>query len=94
MNRKKEYKDMDKFKKTRNAQRKRYYKKTQLYKRKCWNIKEDILVLKHEITDTELSYMIHRSVSAIQKRRCRLKDKINKGELLWDGKTLRPNLEG
>ena len=70
------YKNKDKARVTRNAQRLRYYQKTQLYPdRRRWTREEDIEVLKHSITDTELSYLIHRSVQSIQIRRNKLKAK-------------------
>lgn len=75
-NRKEKYVDMEKFRKTRNAQRKRYYKKTSKYGRRRWTEEEDKLVLAHDITDTELSNAIKRSVSAIQNRRYKLKKSI------------------
>lgn len=52
-----------------------YYRRTTYSARyhKRWEEQEDVLVLLHKITDTELSYLIERSVSSIQMRRCRLK---------------------
>ena len=38
-----------------------------------WTKEEIIMVLKHEMTDTEISAKIGRSVGAIQKKRCLLK---------------------
>ena len=67
------YKDMEKYKKTRNAQTKRYYAKTAKYARRRWTEEEDDAVLRHDITDTELSEKISRSVHSIQDRRVRLK---------------------
>ena len=68
------YKDKDKARATNKAQKLRYRRKTQLYSGKPrWTLKEDKLVLDHTISDTELSFMIHRSVQAIQIRRHRLK---------------------
>jgi len=73
-NRKEKYSDMERFSKTRNAQRKRYYAKTSYkYPKREWTIEEDKLVLAHIMTDMELSRLIERSVIAIQKRRCILK---------------------
>ena len=72
-NRKEHYSDMEKFKKTRNAQRQRYYSKTAIYGHSQWTYEQDKMVLEHKITDTELSVIIGHSVNAIQKRRCRLK---------------------
>ena len=64
---------MEKFRKTRNAQRKRYYAKTAKYKGRPWTAEEDKAVLAHNVTDTELSSIIERSVQAIQIRRSFLK---------------------
>ena len=72
-NRKENYSDMEKFKKTRNAQRKKYYSKTAIYGHRQWTSEQDKMVLEHKITDTELSVIISHSVGAIQNRRCNLK---------------------
>ena len=71
--RKSDYRDMEKYKKTKREQQKRYYHKTQdaPNKRKYWTDEETELVMKHEISDTELSKMLGRSVKAIQRRRHR-----------------------
>lgn len=74
-NRKYAYADMQKFRKTTNAQKKRYYSKTEFYGPSNWTVEQDKMVLDHLITDTELSKIIHHSVKAIQVRRCRLKKK-------------------
>ena len=58
-----------------NEQKKRYYGKSARNAhnyRKQWTHEEDNLVLKHEISDTELAKQIGRSVQAIQIRRSRL----------------------
>lgn len=57
-NRKENYVDMEKFRETRNAQRKRYYAKTAKYKSRRWTIEEDKKVLAHTVSDTELSSYI------------------------------------
>ena len=72
-NRKENYADMEKFRKTRKEQRKRYYDKTAWKKPKSWTEEDDKSVLSHDITDTELSKIIGHSVRAIQIRRSRLK---------------------
>ena len=70
------YKDKAKARATHHAQKQRYYRKTQLYSGKPrWTLEEDNAVLAHTITDTELSYILHRSVHSIQARRYRLKKK-------------------
>lgn len=77
-NRRKRYKDMEKFRKTRNAQRKRYYDKTSIYPPSRWTAEQDEKVLEHSITDSELSKIIGHSVRAIQHRRSRLKRQLKK----------------
>lgn len=73
-NRKSNYTDMDRYRRTRNEQRKRYYQKTAgKYPMRGWTDEEDLMVINHEIADTRLSELIQRSVSAIQSRRCKLK---------------------
>ena len=75
------YKNKDKARSTRNAQRARYYKKTQLYTgKRRWTYEEDKAVLEHGVSDTELSYAIKRSVQSIQARRHRLKYQKNNRE--------------
>lgn len=76
-NRKERYSDMEKYLKTRNAQRKRYYRKTAKYGWRLWTKEEDERVLAHDISDTKLSKEIMRSVQSIQMRRCNLKKMIN-----------------
>lgn len=78
-NRKKQYRDMEKYIKTCNSQKKRYYDKTAIYKPSCWTSKQDELVLKHTFPDSELSAKIGHSVEAIQIRRSRLKKANKKG---------------
>ncbi len=80
-NRKKAYSDMEKFKRTRNVQRQRYYSKTAIYGYNQWTSEQDRMVLEHKITDTELSVIIGHSVNAIQNRRWRLKKQKNKEEI-------------
>ena len=73
MIRKEQYRDMEKYKKTKRQQKRRYYKKTQIYAANRWTDMADELILKHEKTDTELSKIIGHSVNAIQIRRSHLK---------------------
>lgn len=80
-NKKENYRDMQKYLKTRNAQRKRYYNKTAIYGRRNWTFEQETMVLKHSITDSELSAKIKHSVSAIQHRRCLLKKSMLKEEV-------------
>ncbi len=72
-NRKSGYRDMEKFVKTRNAQRQRYYNQTAIYKPSYWTCEQDTMVLAHTIPDSELSAKIKHSVRAIQHRRHKLK---------------------
>lgn len=72
MLRKSDYRDLDRWRKTKNAQCKRYYDKT-VCGRSGWTEDQDKLVLQHDITDTELSKLIGHSVKAIQVHRSRLK---------------------
>lgn len=77
MNRKSAYKDMDKWKAACNRQRQRYYGKTSfLYERRPWDEYEDRMVIEHNLTDSQLSDLLERSVRAIQVRRSRLKNNI------------------
>ena len=82
MNRRHKYKDQGKARKTCNATRMRYYQKTQgaINSGQRWSDEETELVMKHEMTDTEISKAIGRSVQAIQLRRYNQmkKEKVNK----------------
>ena len=71
-------KNMQEFCEARKRYNKKYYKRTAIYKKRAWTKEEDELVLKHSITDTELSDLIRRSVRSIQIRRSRLKNKSKK----------------
>ena len=54
MNRKEDYRDMEKYHKACQRQHRRYYSKTSfLYPSHPWTAEEDALVIKHEITDSE-----------------------------------------
>ena len=81
MNRKREYKDLDKWVKTKKRQAKRYYKKhsqNATNSKQGYTIEEINMIMQHEISDVELSKKIGRSVRAIQVKRA----KINKKQLL------------
>ena len=71
MNRKKNYKDLDKWRKVVRAQRKRYYSKTQNARNswKPWTPEDIRLVIEHSMPDSELAILIGRSIGAIQQRR-------------------------
>lgn len=74
MNRKEDYRDMEKYHKACQRQHRRYYSKTSfLYPSHPWTAEEDALVIKREITDSKLSEKIGRSVGAIHNRRYELK---------------------
>jgi hypothetical protein len=75
MFRKELYKDMEKYKKTKRA-----YKRSYAYRNGCYNFekrpwtdKEDDLVIEHRMPDSELVWIINRSLQAIQTRRVRLR---------------------
>ena len=72
-NRKNYYADKEKYAKTCRKQDLRYYAKTALYAPREWTLEEDELVLAHQMTDTELSAKIKRSVMSIQVRRSKLR---------------------
>ena len=80
--RKSSYKDVEKYKKIVKEQKSRYYAKTQNAKnsRERWSPEEIELILKHEISDTELSERLGRSVGAIQAMRCLVKKKKRENE--------------
>ena len=74
MNRRKDYRDMAKFRETCRKQQSRYYSKTAfIYGKRIWTTAADAIGMEHNVTDITLSQMIQRSVAAIQQRRSRLK---------------------
>lgn len=77
MNRKSGYADIEKWRTTCRRQRKKYYGKTQGYERRKWTQKEIEMVLARDMTDMELSALIHRSVQSIQIKRTRLLKSMN-----------------
>jgi len=86
--RRKDYKNLDKYRETRKKQKQRYRDRTgsSLYIPKKWEEWEDELVVKHEVSDNELSLMLERSVQAIQVRRWRLVKRENqKDEIQSNG---------
>ncbi len=72
---KKNYRERNekKFKDNRSKYNKQYYARTRRYGYSKWTEEMDKIVLEHNITDTEISKLINKSVMAIQVRRCRLK---------------------
>lgn len=79
MNRKENYKDKEKYRQTRNRQKRRYYGKTKDAPNtgKPWTEEELAIIIDHQITDTEISSIIGRSVGAIQGMRHKYKKKHN-----------------
>ena len=67
--RKENYRDMERFIETRNAQRLRYYRKTQKYDKRPWEEEDVRLILESELTDRELSKLLERSMQSIQAKR-------------------------
>lgn len=81
MNRKENYRDMNKWRDTCRRQNRRYYRKTQAYSeisnRRKWTQEEDSEILRRDISDRELALKLKRSMSAIQIRRSRLKNSVS-----------------
>lgn len=69
------YADQEKYREYTKRYKRRYYARTANSERssKRWTDEDDSLVLSHEMSDTELSARIGRSVMSIQTRRNRLK---------------------
>lgn len=59
----------------RYEQRKRYYKKTAIYKPRQWTLDEINLIFERNMTDSELSKKMHRSVASIQIMRSKIKNR-------------------
>ena len=72
MNRKCEYKDLEKWRAACMRAKKKYYRKTALYRPSRYTAKQCEMILEHSITDAELSKLIHHSVQSIQVKRSRL----------------------
>ena len=85
MNRKNDYKNIDKWRETCHKQRLKYYRKTACAKNKSkrWTAEEVEIVMNHEVSDHKISEIIGRSVEAIQQRRCH----ENKKRRLSDGRS-------
>lgn len=76
MLRKSEYRDMEKFKRTKREQQKRYYRKTQdaPNRNKRWTEEETAMIMNvRDMTDTELSRVLGRSVKSILAKRHKTK---------------------
>lgn len=78
MIRKNLYKDMEKFRITREKQKARYYGKTTNAENRYqpWSVHEIDAIMKREKSDTELSAELGRSVKAIQVRRSTIKRRL------------------
>lgn len=75
MNRKHLYKDLEKWKQTKKKQSKKYYdthSRNATNSKKQYTPEEIELIIKHEISDVELSKILGRSVNAIQVKRSKL----------------------
>ena len=77
MNRKHGYKDLEKWKAACMRAKKKYYRKTALYRPSRFTAKQCEMILEHSMTDAELSKLIHHSVEAIQVKRSRLLKEMN-----------------
>ena len=75
MLRKSEYRDMEKYRETREKQKKRYYAKTECGRHR-WQKWQDDLIIAHEMADHQLAKIVGHSVKATQVRRARLKKMI------------------
>lgn len=72
---------LDKWRALRNRGKCRYYQKTSIYEGKDRFTDSDCeKILRHDVTDTELSAEIHHSVGSIQIKRSRLKIELRKLE--------------
>jgi len=82
MLRKNSYKNLDRWRETARKQCRRYYKRTELAsnRSKPWDKTELDIVMRHELTDHEISKEIGRSVMAIQIARCREKKRRQERE--------------
>ena len=82
MNRKSNYKNIEKWREACNRQRRRNYSQTAYSKNHCkrWSDKEIEIVMLHEVPDRMISEIIGRSVESIQYKRCMEKKKeVNNG---------------
>ena len=79
---KKYYKDIEKYRAYRNGAKRRYATKRRFNtgKRRLWTEEEIMIVMDHEMTDTEIAKKISRSVTAVQIKRNRMKGQKNERE--------------
>lgn len=82
MNRKNNYKDLEKYKATCKRQKRRYYARMGESKnqRTPWSIEEIELILSSDQTDFELAKTLGRSINAIQVKRNRINKSKRKEE--------------
>lgn len=77
MNRKKDYRDIGRWRETCRRQTQRYYDKTATFQKIPWTQHDIDLIIRHEHPDRELSRMTGHSVRAIQVKRSRLRMSSN-----------------
>lgn len=87
MNRRNDYKDLNKYRETVRRWKERYRRRTGSSGPRGYNAgsvrytsEEDELVLRHDIPDRDLAQLINRSVASIQNRRWKLKTR-NKADI-------------
>jgi hypothetical protein len=95
MNCRKRYKDMEKYRKYRNGCNKRYYQKTENAEngKQKWSEDEVEMIMEKRKTDTELAYILGRSVKAIQIKRNREKALQHYCNLIADRKIVEKIVE-
>lgn len=67
------YRDPEKYRAYKNRYYRKYYRKTAIYEKRHYTLEEENLVLAHEVSDHQLSDLIHHSVMSIQSKRSRLR---------------------
>ena len=70
--RKRDYADLDKWRNTANAHKRKYYSQTAIYGSRPWTEEEKQMLFDNDLTDRELSDKIRRSMKAIACMRSRL----------------------
>lgn len=76
--RKFDYADLNKWRKTVTNYNRNYYRKTEKYPPRKWNDEEVELITKREMSDRELSELLHRSMKSIVLKRHRVKKSLEK----------------
>lgn len=79
LNRPKEYKNKEKWRKTKREQQRRDYGSRAFAPRhhEIWSEGEKEMVWAHEISDAKLSAIIGRSIGAIQMMRCKMRKELS-----------------